>query len=387
MAATAKRDYYEVLGVSRTASPDEIKTAYRRLAKEYHPDMNPTNRKEAEEKFKELSKAYEVLADPQKRRVYDQYGHEAANQNFGPRGFDMNDFAREHQGDLHDIFGDLFSGGVSGDGEPGSLFDLMFGGGQRTRRQERTGRGGDIRIRARLSLEEIAEGVEKELTFTRYEKCDTCGGKGGKGVSTCPQCRGSGQVQTISRSVFGQMVQITSCPRCHGTGQLVKEVCPTCHGEARVRHERTLRVRIPCGVAEDRYMTIPGEGHWGPAGKGDVRLEFEEKEHPLFRRQEDNLIVELVISPAHAALGAEVDIPMLKGTHRLKIPAGIQNGNVVRVRGAASSMAAAARATCWSGLWSRCRIASRPGNGNCTKSCSARPTRRRRGNCKEQNDK
>lgn len=330
--ATTKRDYYEVLGISRTSSVDDVKTAYRRLAKEYHPDMNPANRKEAEEKFKELSEAYEVLSDPKKRQLYDQYGHEAASQNFGPGGFDFRrDFT--HVNDLRDIFGDLLSGGF-GDFEGRSVVDLLFGGSARSTRRDAGGPGRDIHIRVRLSLEEIAQGVQKELTFSRFEKCDVCGGKGGKDRTACPQCRGAGEVRTISRSVFGQMVQVATCPRCHGTGQVVKDVCPKCEGAGRVRQERTLKVRIPAGVTPENYMPIHDEGHWGPGGTGDVRLEFEEKEHELFVRQGDDLVFELPITAAVAALGCEVELPTLEGKKKIKIPAGVQHGQVVRVRGA-----------------------------------------------------
>jgi molecular chaperone DnaJ len=326
--AAAKRDYYEVLGLARTATVDEIKTAYRKLAKEYHPDMNPNDRKAAEEKFKELSEAYEVLSDPKKRQVYDQYGSEAANQNFGPGGFDFRrDFT--HTADLNDIFGDVFAGGS---GEGVNLIDLLFGGTGRGRSRGGQALGRNIHIRLRLSLEEIALGLEKELKFSRFEKCETCNGKGGANVLTCPQCRGQGQVQTTTRSVFGQMVQVTPCPRCHGGGKVVKDVCLTCNGEGRVRRERVLKVRIPAGVSGENFMPIHDEGHWGPGGSGDVQLEFEEKEHPLFTRHGDDIVLELPVLPAVAALGGEVDVPTLEGARRVKIPAGIQHGQAIRIR-------------------------------------------------------
>jgi molecular chaperone DnaJ len=328
--ATTKRDYYEVLGIAKTASIDDIKSAYRKLAKEYHPDMNPNDRKAAEEKFKELSEAYEVLSDAKKRQVYDQYGHEAANQNFGPGGFDFRrDFT--HTSDLRDIFGDIFGGGF-GESEGGNLIDMLFGGTGRARGRRGPARGRDIHIRLRLTLEEIALGTEKELRFSRFEKCDTCNGRGGKDVTTCPQCRGKGQVQTVTRSVFGQMVQVTACPRCEGSGQSVKDVCTICDGEGRVRRERVMKVRIPAGVSSENFMPIHDEGHWSPGGNGDVRLEFEEKEHPLFARAGDDIIVELPMTPAAAALGLELEVPTLEGRKKIKIPAGIQHGHVIRIR-------------------------------------------------------
>jgi len=329
--ATTKRDYYEVLGVKRDAGLDEIKTAYRRLAKQYHPDMNPGNRKESEERFKELSEAYEVLSDTRKRQVYDQYGHEAASQNFGPGGFNFGrDFT--HVDDLRDIFGGVF-GGSFGDFTGEGLMDMIFGGRTGRRRTGRA-RGHDIRIQLRLTLEEIANGTEKELRFARYEKCETCNGKGGKDLVTCPDCRGQGQVQSVARTIFGQMMQVSACPRCGGAGRTVKEPCPTCQGAGRVRRDRVLKVRVPSGVSQDTALPLHGEGHWGPSGSGDVRLEFEEKPHELFTRVEDNVVFELPITPAQAALGAELEVPVLGGRRTIKIPAGIQHGQAIRVRGA-----------------------------------------------------
>jgi molecular chaperone DnaJ len=328
--ATTKRDYYEVLGLKRGAGEDEIKSAYRRLAKQYHPDMNPTDRKGAEERFKELSEAYEVLSDPRKRQVYDQYGHEAASQNFGPGGFNFGrDFT--HAEDLRDIFGNLFGGGGDFSGE--GLIDMIFGG-RGGRRRGSGRRGHDIRIRLRLTLEEVAGGLEQELRFTRYEKCEACNGRGGKDLVTCPECRGHGQVQSVARTIFGQMMQVNTCPQCQGAGKAVKEVCPTCQGAGRVRRERALKVRIPSGVTSEMTLPLHGEGHWGPSGSGDVLLEFEEKPHALFTRVGNNIVFELPVSPATAALGAEVEVPVLGGRRTIRIPAGIQSGQAVRVRGA-----------------------------------------------------
>lgn len=327
--AAAKRDYYEILGINRNASEDEIKQAYRRLAKQYHPDMNPQDRAGAEEKFKELSEAYEVLMDRNKRQLYDQYGHEGVSQRFGPGGFQWRDFT--HTEDLRDIFGNIFDLGSIFEG--GSIFDAIFGT-PRTRQQARTA-GGDIRVRIKLSLEEIAEGTSKEITLSRYERCPVCNGKGGKDVSTCPVCKGSGEQTRRSQSIFGfQSIIRTTCERCRGAGQIMRDRCPNCGGEGRVREQRTIKVNIPAGVAEGNYIPLRGEGHFGPEGRGNIFVEIEEKEHPLFNRQGDDIVVQVPISIATAVLGGEISVPTLNGNQPMKIPPGTQSGTVFRRRGA-----------------------------------------------------
>jgi len=324
---TTKRDYYEVLGVPRTAGPDEVKSAYRKLAKQYHPDQNPDNRAEAEEKFKELSEAYEVLIDENKRKLYDQYGHEGVSRQFGPGGFDFRrDFT--HTEDLSDIFGDLLRG--FGGGVGGGVFDYLFGGGAQTRAR----RGGDIRVRLKLGLEEIAEGVLKEVTISRFEACDVCHGRGGSGEETCPTCRGRGQVQRQTNSMFGQFVQVTTCPACGGTGVKLKNICPKCEGAGRLRHQRSLKVRIPAGVANGNYIPLHDEGHFGPAGSGDVIIEIEEKPHPLFLRRDDDIIVDLPISVVTAVLGGKVTVPLLSGEKTIEVAPGTSHGALLRLRGA-----------------------------------------------------
>lgn len=328
--ATNKRDYYEVLGVSRNASEEEIKSAYRRLAKQYHPDMNPGNKKEAEEKFKELSEAYEVLIDKEKKRLYDTYGHEGVSRRFGPEGFTWRDFS--HAEDLRDVFGDIFDfSRIFRDFEGGSLFDLLWG--DRETKRERAPKGRDIHIRLRLPLEEIASGTSKDLTFSRYERCDACDGKGGKGEKACPTCQGRGEVRQTARSIFGQFVQIRTCSNCGGAGRVIKETCPKCRGEGRIKTERTLKVKIPQGVTTGNYISIRGEGNYGPGGRGNVIIEIEEKEHPLFTREANDILLELPISITTAVLGGELDVPTLNGRKRIKIPAGTQSGSILRIRG------------------------------------------------------
>jgi len=322
-----KRDYYEVLGVSRNATQEEIKAAYRRLAKQYHPDRNPENRKEAEEKFKELSEAYEVLADPEKRRLYDSYGHEGVSGHFGPGGFD---FGRHftHTEDLEDIFGDL----LRGFGSTGSIFEMLFGG-EESRTSQHRARGGDIVIRMRLGLEEIASGVTKEVTFSRFERCEACAGVGGTGKMVCGTCRGQGRVRRQSSSFFGQFVQVSTCPDCGGTGERVKNICPHCGGEGRIRRSRTLKVKIPAGVTPGMPIVLRNEGHWGPGGSGDVIIEVEEKEHPLFLRNGDDIIVEVPISIPMAVLGGKIKVPTLNGEKEVEIPQGTKPGTMLRLRG------------------------------------------------------
>jgi len=326
----AKRDYYEILGVTKTASADEIKQAYRRLAKQYHPDMNPNDRKNAEEKFKELSEAYEALIDPDKRKLYDEYGHEGVSQRFSPGGFQWQDFS--HAEDLKDVFGDVFdlSSIFRGFGEgSSSIFDLITG--RETRPHK--ARGHDIHVRLRLTLEEIAEGTTKEISLSRYERCDSCKGVGGSGTATCSSCQGRGEKKHVSRSMFGQFIQVSPCPDCQGAGQVIKNKCPKCSGEGRVRVERTLKVAIPAGVQTGNYIPLRGEGHYGPGGRGNVIIEVEEKEHPLFIRSDDNIVLEAPISITAAVLGGDLEIPTLNGRKKIKIPAGIQSGEIIRIKG------------------------------------------------------
>ncbi|MEO0115909.1 MAG: molecular chaperone DnaJ [candidate division WOR-3 bacterium] len=323
-----KEDYYELLGVSRNATEEEIKRAYYALAKKYHPDLNPNNRKEAEEKFKKISEAYEVLMDKEKRRLYDTYGHEGVSQKVYPGGFSWDKFT--HTDVFRDIFGDFdFDDFFSRLRTGGSIFDIFDE--LRVKKREPTGK--NIRVRLFLTLEEIANGCEKEVAVGRYEKCNTCGGKGGKGNATCLRCKGTGQVKEVSRSVFGSFVQVYTCPECGGTGRVIKEICKECEGSGRMKVSRRLKIKIPAGISPSHYLTLPGEGHYGPGGSGDIIVEVAEKEHPVFLRKGNDLITEMAISYPIACLGGEIEVPTLSGPKKVEVPPGIQSGENIRLKG------------------------------------------------------
>ncbi|HOQ83483.1 MAG TPA: molecular chaperone DnaJ [Candidatus Syntrophosphaera thermopropionivorans] len=323
----AKRDYYEVLGVSRDASEDEIKKAYRKLAMKYHPDKNPDN-KEAEEKFKEASEAYEVLSDKEKRQLYDQYGHAGIDQQFGNGGFSWNDFS--HFDDISDLFGGGFS----------SIFDTLFGGGfsSRSRESQRySNQGENIQIDLALTLKEIALGTEKKVRITVKDICDQCRGTGsadGK-AETCPQCHGTGQVRTVRQSLFGQMQSISECPSCRGEGKIIRNKCPKCMGEGRISKNKEINVKIPAGVEENQVIRLRGQGNVGPrnGSYGDILVVIHEKPDELFERDGNNIILELPITVTQAVLGDEVIVPTLTGTAKMKIPPGTQSGRIFRLRG------------------------------------------------------
>ncbi|MBM4168882.1 MAG: molecular chaperone DnaJ [Ignavibacteria bacterium] len=321
-----KRDYYDILGVARSASADEIKKAYRQLALKHHPDRNPGN-KESEEKFKEAAEAYEVLGDPEKRQRYDRFGYE------GMRGTNFREFT-----DINDIFstfGDIFGGAFGG-----SIFDEVFRGGQRGRRRSSAGQGtpgSDLRIKLSMTLEEIAEGVEKKIKVKRQKKCDLCSGSGAKPGSsrtTCPQCQGSGEIRQVSRSMFGQFVNITTCAYCGGEGKIIKEPCTSCGGDGRTAGESTIKVNVPAGVSQGNYLTLQGQGDAGRRGgpPGDLIVMIEEKPHEHFRRQGDDIIYDLLVSFPTAALGGEVEIPTLTGKAKLVVEAGTPPGRMLRMR-------------------------------------------------------
>lgn len=320
----AKRDYYEILGVGRKATQEEVKKAYRKLALQYHPDRNPGN-KESEDKFKEAAEAYEVLGDPNKRQRFDQFGHE------GIRGTDFRPFTDVN--DIFSTFGDIFGSGLGG-----SIFEDMLGGQGRQRRRTSTGTpGSDLKIRLKLTLEEIASGVEKKLKVKKWKTCETCKGSGAKSSSSrinCPVCQGTGELRQVSRSVFGQFVNISTCHSCNGEGKIIKDRCPTCSGEGRVEGEGLIKVSVPAGVSEGNYIPLRGEGNAGRRGgpPGDIIVMIEEEPHSVFTRNGDDVVLDLLISFPDAALGSEIEVPTLNGKARLKIEQGIQSGRILRMR-------------------------------------------------------
>ena len=325
----AKRDYYEVLGVPKGASADEIKKAYRKLAVKYHPDKNPGD-KEAEEKFKEAAEAYSVLSDADKKAKYDQFGH-AGVDGAGP------DFSGGF-GDLNDILNDLFGGGFGGFGGGFGGFGGFGGGRGGQRQQQKVYRGRDIRVRVKLTLEEIAKGVEKEISIEKSVPCQDCGGRGAKNssdVKTCPACNGTGQVQRVVNSIFGQTVTYSTCQQCGGEGKIISNPCRTCGGTGLVRKRETITVKIPAGVEAGMQLTIQGEGHAAKNNgiNGDLLVVIEEQEHPNLKREGNNLYYTKIISIPEAILGAEVEIPCLDGSYKVKVEPGTQSGSVVRLRG------------------------------------------------------
>ena len=324
----AKRDYYEVLGVDKSASAEEIKKAYRKMAIKYHPDKNPGD-KEAEEKFKEAAEAYSVLSDADKKARYDQFGHagvEGSGPDFSGGFGNLNDI-------LNDLFGGAFGGGFGGFSGFGSGF-----GGQRGQRQQRVYRGRDIRVRVKLTLEEIAKGVEKEISIEKNVPCSECGGKGAKNssdIKTCPACQGSGQVQRVVNSFLGQTVTYSTCQQCGGEGKIISNPCRSCNGTGLVRKRETIKVKIPAGVEAGMQLTLQGEGHAAKNNgiNGDLLVVIEEHEHANLKREGNNLYYTKVISVVDAMLGAEVSIPCLDGDYKIKVDAGTQSGEVVRLRG------------------------------------------------------
>lgn len=322
------RDYYEILGVERNASDADIKRSYRKLALKYHPDKNPDN-KEAEAKFKEAAEAYEVLSNAEKRQRYDRFGHAGVRGNGAGGGAGFQDI-----NDIFSAFSDIF-------GSSGSIFDEVFGGGGRGRsRARRSGRpGGDLRIKLPLTLEDISEGVEKKIKVRKFVQCEPCTGSGAEagkeGYSTCPTCQGAGEVRQVTRSVFGQFVNVQACPGCQGEGRIINDRCKSCNGEGRIKGEETITITVPPGVLEGNYLTLRGAGNAGVRGGsiGDLRVEIEEVPHEHFSREGLEIYYDLYISFPEAALGTEVEVPTLKGRARLDIDAGIQSGKILRMRG------------------------------------------------------
>ena len=323
-----KRDYYEVLGVSKTATDEELKKAYRKLAKKYHPDANPDNKQEAEAKFKELNEAYEVLSDKQKRQNYDMFGHNGPQGGFGETtgngyysystsGFDGFDI------DLDDIVSSIFGGG-------------------RSRRSSRTAngpmKGADLRHDIEITFEESFQGVRKQINISREETCDVCHGNGakpGSKIETCTVCGGTGQVRQVQSTLFGQMQTARTCSTCGGTGKIIKETCENCRGRGKVRKQAKINVSIPAGISDSQTVVLRNEGAPGQNGgpKGDLYIVVHIKHHPIYVRQGDNVLCDIPVTVTQATLGAELEIPMVDGTKEsFKIPEGTQTGTKFKIR-------------------------------------------------------
>ena len=321
----SKRDYYEVLGVAKTATADEIKKAYRKIAMQFHPDRNPDN-KEAEDKFKEASEAYEVLSDATKRQRYDQFGHSGMH-----GGQDFHGFSNVN--DIFSHFSDIFGGS--------SIFDDFFGQtssrGRGGRRRSTGTPGSDLRVTLKLTLEEIASGVSKKIKIKKHVKCESCNGTGSDGGSstkTCSVCNGAGEIRSVSRSVFGQFVNIQPCSNCNGEGTVVDKPCKACVGDGRKQEEVTIKIDVPAGVADGNYMTLRGQGNAGLRGgpAGDIIVVFQESAHDYFKREGDDILYDLYISFPEIVLGTEVEVPTLNGKAKLKIDGGTQPGKLLRMR-------------------------------------------------------
>lgn len=320
-----KRDYYEVLGVSKTATDDELKKAYRKLAKQYHPDLHPGD-KEAEAKFKEINEAYEILSDADKRAKYDQYGFAAFDPNSGFGGFDGGFGGFD---DLGDILGSIFGGGFGG-------FGGGFGGGQRRNNGPR--KGENVRVNLTLDFEEAVFGCKKEIPVNMVETCPDCKGTGcaeGTHPETCPDCGGRGTVVRTQRTAMGMMQSTSQCPRCNGRGQVIHTPCPTCKGNGRIRKKKTVSVNIPAGIDNGQTVSLRGLGNEGVNGgaPGDLLVTVTVRAHALFERDGSSILLDLPISYAQAVLGAEVTVPTLTGKVKLTIPEGTDTGTTFRLKG------------------------------------------------------
>lgn len=324
----AKRDFYEILGVDKNADATEIKKAYRKTAMKFHPDRNPDN-KEAEEKFKEAAEAYEVLSDGDKKARYDRYGHAGVDPNQGGGGGFRGGMTMD---DIFSQFGDVF-------GEGGSPFDSFFGGGQRSRGGgARTGqKGSNLRIKVALSLEEIESGVTKKIKVKKQKSCDLCDGSGAKdksSVKSCGTCGGSGYVRQVKSTFLGQMQTTSACPTCGGAGTQVTAKCGKCKGEGRMLGEETIEIEIPAGVEHGMQLSMRGTGNAGKNGgpKGDLLINIEEKTHEFFSRDGKNVIYDLYVNFADAALGTTIEVPTLSSKVKIKVPPGTQGGKIFRLR-------------------------------------------------------
>ncbi|MEJ7693890.1 molecular chaperone DnaJ [Daejeonella sp.] len=322
-----KKDYYDILGVTRTSNADEIKKAYRKMAIKYHPDKNPGDKK-SEDNFKEAAEAYEVLSNADKKKRYDQFGHAggAASANGGGYGG-----GNMNMDDIFSQFGDIFGGGG------GSPFDSFFGGQQQSRGGRRVSRGSNLRIKVKLTLEEIAKGVEKKVKVNKQIICETCDGSGAKDKSsfnTCHTCNGSGSVRRVTNTILGQMQTTSTCPTCNGEGSEITAKCTVCHGDGLTRGEETININIPAGVSEGMQLSMSGKGNAAPRGgiSGDLIILIEELAHEFLKREGNNIIYDLHVSFVDAAIGSSVEVPTIDGKAKIKIEPGTQGGKILRLK-------------------------------------------------------
>jgi molecular chaperone DnaJ len=317
----SKRDYYEILGVARNAGDDEIKKAYRKLAIKYHPDKNP-NDKSSEDKFKEAAEAYEILSNPEKRQRYDQFGHAGVNSAGGAGGFSGGGMNMD---DIFSQFGDIFGGAFGG-----------FGGGSRGGGR-RVARGTNLRVKVKLSIKDIANGVEKKIKVNKHVSCKTCSGSGARNgqFDTCKTCNGTGAITRVQQTILGAMQTQSTCGVCGGEGRVVKDKCHTCHGDGIVREEEVISINIPAGVAEGMQLSMNGKGNAAPRGgiNGDLLIVVEEEDHPELKREGNHLIYSLSIGFPDAAMGTTVEIPTIDAKAKIKIDPGTQSGKVLRLKG------------------------------------------------------
>ena len=330
-----KKDYYDILGVSKTATDDELKKAYRKMAKKYHPDANPDNKKEAEKKFKEVNEAYEVLSDPQKRRMYDQFGTADPQQaGFGGAGgpfgggngyYSYTSSGWDDFGDLGDIFSSFFGGG--------------FGGQRSTRRNNGPRKGEDINLSLEISFEEAFMGIEKEVIITRQEECSTCHGSGAKPGTNpvkCTVCGGTGQIRQMQTTILGQVQTTRTCSACHGTGEVIQTPCDICHGKGTVRKNPKIKVKIPAGIGDNQTVVIRGQGNPGTKGgpAGDIYITIRVRKSSIYKRDGNNIICDIPITITQATLGADIEVPMVNGSkEKYRVPEGTQTGTQFVIRG------------------------------------------------------
>ncbi|HRO42565.1 MAG TPA: molecular chaperone DnaJ [Flavipsychrobacter sp.] len=319
-----KRDYYEVLGVSKSASADEIKKSYRKIALQFHPDRNPGD-KEAEEKFKEAAEAYDVLSNPEKKAQYDRFGHAGMSGAGGQGGFG----GGMRMEDIFQNFGDVFGDDV---------FGSFFGGGGRQGGRRQGTRGANLRVKLKMDYSEIANGANKKIKVKKYVSCDTCSGSGAKdknAVQTCGTCGGNGQVRRVTNTFLGQMQTVTTCPNCNGEGTQITSKCGNCKGEGRVYGDETLSLDIPAGVQEGMQLSMGGKGNAGERGgpPGDLLILIEEEKHPSLKRHDLDIVYQLHVSFPEAVLGTQVEVPTIDGKAKIKIPAGTQSGKIFRLKG------------------------------------------------------